>query len=360
MGLDPQRVQTSFSADGVQMFQHAYPMIVALAGGFMILLMKLAAFYVSNSMALKSDALESLVNLLAGSFAFYAILYGKKPADRDHPYGHGKIEYVSSFFEGGLITLAAVLISYESVENLVRGIALKELGTGLLINFTAGSLNGLLGFWLVRMGRKKNSAAMEADGHHLLSDFVTSAGILVGLLTVHFTGLSWLDPAVALVFGLWLGFTGIRVLYRSVLSLMDTENPESMQRLVDAMNELQHPDVLNVHAMRAMHIGDFVHVDVHLVLPQIYDVQRANRIVHDFEHEVLEAAQMNGEFHSHVDPCMQLYCAHCRAEDCAQRLDVFQGSRPDFQVEGAVVWPHALERRVVHSPESVDPAAPSR
>lgn len=321
------------------MFRQVYPLFVALIAGFLILLLKLAAFYISNSMALKSDALESLVNLLAGSFASFAVLYAHKPADRDHPYGHGKIEYVSSFFEGGLITLAAILISYEAIESLIRGIELKRLGPGLLINFGAGSLNGILGMWLVHVGKKKRSAAIEADGHHLLSDFITTLGIAAGLLAVHLTGISWLDPAIALVFGLWLGYAGGRVLFRSVMSLMDTENPELLNRLVSAMNSVDDSNVLSVHALRTIHLSGYTHVDVHIVLPEVYDIGRANEIVHAFEHNVLSEAGMRGEFHSHVDPCRGQYCSYCSVERCPIRKEPCTEKRPDFIVETAVLWP---------------------
>ncbi len=329
------------------MFSRVYPLFVALIAGFLILLLKLAAYYISNSMALKSDALESLVNLLAGSFASFAVLYARKPADRGHPYGHGKIEYVSSFFEGGLITLAAVLISYEAIENLIRGIELKRLGLGLLINFAAGTMNGILGMWLVHMGKKKRSAAIEADGHHLLSDFVTTLGVAGGLLAVHFTGISWLDPAIALVFGLWLGYAGGRVLLRSIMSLMDTENPELLKRLVSAMNSVDDSNVLAVHALRTMHLGDYTHVDIHIVLPEVYDIGRANEIVHAFEHSVLSEAGMRGEFHSHVDPCKRQYCSHCSIEQCPIRQYPCTEKRPDFVVETAVSWPDGDLRRLL-------------
>jgi cation diffusion facilitator family transporter len=329
------------------MLGRVYPLIVALIAGFLILLLKLAAYYISNSMALKSDALESLVNLLAGSFATFSVLYARKPADTDHPYGHGKIEYVSSFFEGGLILLAAILISYEAVENLIRGMELKELGLGLLVNFAAGVTNGILGLWLIRAGKKKRSAAIEADGHHLLTDFITTSGIAAGLLAVHFTGISWLDPAIALVFGIWLGFTGGRVLFRAILSLMDTEDPEGLKHLLAAMNSVDDPDVLAVHALRTRHSGDYVHVDVHLVLPEIYDIGRANEIVHAFEQRVLAKANLRGEFHSHADPCKGEYCFCCHVEPCPIRKEPRTGKRPDFLLETATAWPHGHMRRML-------------
>ena len=329
------------------MLRRVYPLFVALFVGIIILFAKLAAFYLSNSMALKSDALESLVNILAGGFATFAVLYARKPADRDHPYGHGKIEYVSSFFEGGLILLAAVLISYESVENLIFGVHLKELGIGLLLNFAAGSLNGLLGFWLIHQGRKKQSAAIEADGHHLLSDFITTLGIAVGLLAVTFTKITWLDPAIALVFGIWLGYSGLRVLHRSVMSLIDTEDPEKTALLVDAMNRVAESDVLAIHALRALHTGDYTHIDIHIVLPEIYDIEKGNQIVHDYERRVLKEAGIRGEFHSHIDPCERKYCHYCVVKNCSHRLRPCTEKRPDFTVEESVTWPDGHLRRVI-------------
>lgn len=329
------------------MLRKVYPLIIAIAIGLVILFFKLIAFYISNSMALKSDALESLVNLLAGSFATFAVLYAHKPADRDHPYGHGKIEFVSSFFEGGLISLAAVLICYEAIENLIVGVQLKQLDYGLAINFAAGAANGVLGFWLVYIGRKKNSAAIEADGTHLLSDFVTTVGIAIGLLTVHFTGYSWLDPALALVFGIWLGYTGIRLLVRSILSLLDTENPEIIQTLLDSMNKIKHPFILGVHALRAIHTGHYIHIDIHLIMPEIFNVKKANSVVHEFERQVLQTAGISGEFHSHIDPCEQNYCRHCPVENCWLRLEPCVEVRPDFVADTAVSWPHGTMRRVL-------------
>ncbi len=177
------------------------PMIVVLGGGLLVLILKLIAYYISNSMALKSDALESLVNILSGIFAVFALFYASRPADVNHPYGHGKIEFFSAFFEGGLIVLAGILIVYESIEKLILGVNIEKLTLGLAINFLAGIINGIMGYWLVSIGKKKNSSAIYADGKHLLSDFYTTLGIFFGLLLTNITNYYFLDPVLSFILG---------------------------------------------------------------------------------------------------------------------------------------------------------------
>ncbi|HWQ08974.1 MAG TPA: cation diffusion facilitator family transporter, partial [Holophaga sp.] len=156
--------------------------ILSIVMGILILGLKYVAYRVSGSTALKSDAIESVVNIVAAFFALGAVVFADKPADREHPYGHGKIEHFSAAVEGALIVLAALMIAWDAIGALRHGVQLKQLGLGLAINFAAGLLNGLLGLFLVRMGRSYRSRAIEADGHHVLSDFWTTCGIAVGLL----------------------------------------------------------------------------------------------------------------------------------------------------------------------------------
>jgi len=185
---------------------------ISLVAGLVILALKIAAYTSTGSTALKSDALESIVNVLAAAFALAAILWANRPADRDHPYGHGKIEFFSAAFEGGLIALAALFIVSDALWTFYKGATVRDLGLGIILNSVAGIGNGLLGRYLTKVGRKTRSKALEADGLHVLSDFWTSAGLLVGLLVVKATGMVWLDPALALIMGLLLARTGFLVL----------------------------------------------------------------------------------------------------------------------------------------------------
>src|SRR5689334_15724433 len=171
--------------------------VVSVAVSGVLLGAKYQAYLLTGSTAVLSDALESIVNVMAAMFAVGGLVFAGRPADRNHPYGHGKIEFFSAAFEGGLISFAAVLIGYQVVMALWRGAEIRRVEWGLVIVLVAGLVNLALGWYLVRAGRRYDSLALVADGQHVLSDFYTSAGIVVGLLLVRLTGVGWLDPVVA-------------------------------------------------------------------------------------------------------------------------------------------------------------------
>ena len=282
-----------------------------------------------------SDAYESVVNVVAAVFALGAVVFAGKPADKEHPYGHGKIEHFSAAFEGGLISLAAVLIVYEAAHALIRGPELHDLGKGLVLNLSAGVLNGLLGVFLVRMGKMKRSKALEADGHHVLSDFYTTLGIGAALVMVKITGLTWLDPVIAMLVGLLLAFTGFRLVKESSAALLDEEDPVTLAKLMGVMNKVKPFDVLAIHELRTMRSGRYTHVDIHIVLPEIYPIRKGHDLAEDFGHAVLKEAGVEGELHTHVDPCARLFCARCPLDDCPIRVEP-QTEKPVITPEEAL------------------------
>ncbi|MFN3603613.1 MAG: cation diffusion facilitator family transporter [Leptonema sp. (in: bacteria)] len=301
-----------------------HPMLFVILLGFLILFLKLFAYYISGSMALKSDALESLVNILAGLFALYSIFYSKRPADKNHPYGHGKMEFFSAIFEGALIVLASILIVYESIEKLILGFELKKISLGLVINFVAGSINGLLGIFLIRIGKKKSSSALKADGYHLLTDFYTTLGIFIGLIFVALTDNIWFDPLLSFLFGLYLLFTGIRIIIKEMNPLLDTENPEILKKIINSINEINDERIISAHGIRIMQSGNYFHIDVHFIVPEFFTVEEINFFIHSYETKVIQHAGLNGEFHSHFDPCKRAYCSSCSLKNCSIRLIDFQ------------------------------------
>ena len=254
---------------------------LSIVAGICILGLKFLAYTMSGSVALKSDAIESIVNIVAAVFALGAVIFSGKPADKEHPYGHGKIEHFSAAFEGGLISLAAVFILIEATKGLVNGVELKDLGKGLAVNLLAGVLNGLLGWFLVSQGRKQRSRALEADGHHILSDFWTSMGIAAGLVAVKLTGLKWFDPVMAMIVGLLLARTGFRLVKESSQALLDMEDPEMLSRVLAALNRTRTWDIIAIHEMRTFRTGRYTHVDLHMVVPEYYPVRRAHDLCED-------------------------------------------------------------------------------
>jgi cation diffusion facilitator family transporter len=303
--------------------------------GALILLAKFQAYRMTGSTAILSDALESIVNVVAAVFALGGIVFAAQPADRNHPYGHGKIEFFSAAFEGGLIAFAAVLIVYEVVRALLYGVEVRALDTGLVIVMAAGLANLALGAYLVRTGRAFRSLALVADGQHVLADFWTSAGIVVGLLLVRLTGLWWLDPLIAAAVALNLMWTGYRLVRYAAGGLLDEEDTPLLSRLLAVLGGHMGQGVIRVHHLRAIRAGRFHHVDAHLVVPEFWPVDRAHELAESLAERVIADLGVEGELVFHTDPCHRAYCAMCDLDDCMVRREPFRG-RPPLTLDEAV------------------------
>jgi len=308
---------------------------LSLVIGSLLLGAKFLAFELTGSVAVFSDAMESIVNVVAAIFAIGGLLFAGRPADRNHPYGHGKIEFFSGAFEGGLITFAAVMIVYGSIDSLIRDVQLRQIDLGLAITAGAGVINLLLGLFLVRVGSHHDSLTLIADGKHVISDFWTSAGVVLGLFLVRITGLAWIDPLVAVFVGINLAFTGIRLVRYAAGGLLDEEDSTLLTKLVAAMNAKVGPGIIRVHNLRAIRSGRYTHIDAHLVVPEFWTVERAHDVANDFERGVIEASAILGEIVFHTDPCRRLYCARCDTPECPIRLEHFQG-RSEMTVDEIV------------------------
>jgi len=311
---------------------------LSIGAGILILGLKYLAYLISGSTALLSDAIESVVNVVAAVFALGAVIFAEKPADREHPYGHGKIEHFSAAFEGGLIALAAVMIWWEAISALHAQLSgtfhMKELGKGLIVNVIAGSMNGLLGLFLIHMGKKHRSRAIEADGHHVLSDFWTTLGIGAALLLVKFTGILWLDPIMAMVVGTLLAVTGFKLVRSSSQALLDMEDPVLLTRLIEIINRVRPADVIAIHELRTLRAGRYTHVDIHMVIPEFYTINRGHDLADEFGKRVIAEATLEGELHTHVDPCQRAWCRQCGVEPCPVRLEAHTEGGP-ITVESA-------------------------
>ena len=318
--------------------------LISLFAGSVILALKAAAYFMTGSMALQSDAMESIVNIVAAAFGLGAVLFAGQPADKNHPYGHGKMEYFAAAFEGGLISLAAIIIIYESVMALFQGVELKSLGLGLALNVAAGALNGLLGWWLVRTGKRLRSKTLEADGHHVMSDFYTTGGIFVGLMMVMATGFWWLDPLVAMLVGMLLAKTGFGLVRESAAALLDEEDSPMIEKIVAALEGLlkrgvAKTGVITVHGLRAIRSGRCTHVDIHLVVPEYEQVAKGHDAAERFESLLIRAAGLEGEVHTHMDPCRRKYCSSCTDAACPIRLEPHEGHRPITKAEATLAEP---------------------
>ena len=315
---------------------------LSLVVGVAIFAGKLATYGVTGSTAVFSDAMESVVNVAAAALLVYSLLVASRPADRDHPYGHGKVEFFSAGVEGTLIAVAAVLIIGQSGRDLVRGPELHRFGLGVLFLSGLALVNGTLGVYLIRLGQRTRSLALEADGRHLMTDVLTSIGVVAGLIAVWATGWLWLDPLVGMAVALHILAAGWSLIRRAVGGLMDEADTESLRRITDALEVSREPWCIDVHGLRAWRSGALQHVDLHVAVPRYFDVERVHDINDGIEATILSAMEAGGDVLVHFDPCRPRQCGCCAIPDCPVREHPF-GRRQPIDLERAVRGDEELE-----------------
>ncbi len=295
---------------------------VLIAGG-VLMAVKFIAWKVTHSNAVLSDALESIVNVAAGSFALYSLVLAAKPRDRDHPYGHGKVEFISASLEGSLVALAGVVIIYQSVHALITGVEIHKLGHGTALVAFTGVANGLLGLVLRRRGKRSHSLAMEAGGTHLLSDAWSTAAVVLGLIVIQLTGLEWLDSVFALCFALFILWQGVKVVRRSIGGIMDETDMAVAAGLVKIIEENRKPAWIDLHNFRVIKFGSTLHIDCHVTVPWYFTVEAAHLEITELARLVKHNSGREVEFFIHIDPCVPLSCSVCQIMDCPVRQAPF-------------------------------------
>jgi cation diffusion facilitator family transporter len=310
--------------------------LVSLIVSFVVLFLKTKAYYQTNSVAVLSDALETVVNVITALIALYSVKVAAEPADEDHPYGHGKMEYFSAAFEGGLIFFAALAILFQAVQSFFVTSEIKNIESGFKYLVVATLLNLFTGLYLLFTGKSQKSEALKASGKHILSDVITTLGIFIGLGLVKFTGLTWIDSVLGLIMGFWLGFEAYKILKANSGALLDETDGDALQNLSEVITKNRKPGVIDIHHLRMIRSGNFHHIDAHLVVPQFWDVQQAHVMAHEFEKNVVRDYEYDGEFAFHMDPCQKMYCSVCPVE-CSIRDSKFAGTREltkDHMIKG--------------------------
>lgn len=292
-----------------------YAALSAVGVSVVLTTVKFVAFAVTGSAAVFSDALESIVNVAASCFALYAVALAHEPADDSHPYGHGKIEFLSAVFEGGLIFAAGIAVVWHAAAMWWAGGELVRPGWGLLLIALASGVNLVAGGALLRIGRRRGSLALEADGKHLLTDVVTSVGVLVSLGLVWWTGQRWIDLATAGVIGMYLLVMAWRLMRRGAAGLMDEQDAaddEMIRAILDRhVGGRGGLTVCSYHKLRHRHHGRMHWVDFHLCVPGELSVHEGHAIAGAIEGEI-ERALGEADATAHVEPCESpQQCATC-------------------------------------------------
>jgi len=298
--------------------------ILSLVVGAGLMAGKFYVYRLTGSSAVFSDALESIINVVASSFAIVSIIMSAMPPDDSHPYGHGKIEFFSAGFEGALIVLAALGIFRVGAGHLFAPRPLPQLDIGLLLLVAVSAVNLLLGLVLVRVGRVTRSITLEADGRHILTDVYTSAGVVIGLLLVWLTDWYWLDGLVACLVGVHILCVGARLMLSSFKGLMDAADPEVLQQISDVILAHRRPTWIDIHKLRAWNAGSRIHVDLHLILPREIPLEEAHREADDLEQAILNEVPGAESVLVHMDPCERDNCPICGRSQCDHRERAFR------------------------------------
>lgn len=292
---------------------------ISLSVSVGLLIIKFVAFFLTQSAAIFSDAVESIANVLGSSVAFYALSVAHSPADEDHPYGHGKVEFLSAMFEGSLVLLAAVFIVFRTLDAIMSGelVQDQQLNLGLWLVTLALVVNGGVGLYLIRTGRKQGSMTLEADGKHLMSDALTSIAVLAGLGLVKITGWRYFDPITALLIGGYIGWIAVALLRSAAARLMDKQDFGDTRVLADALDAHigptgKEPRICGYHKLRHRHSGRFHWVDFHILVPAKWTVESAHAAAQYIEDQI-ETILGDAEATAHVEPCATPDCPNCRA-----------------------------------------------
>ncbi len=289
-----------------------------------LFLVKMMAYYSTHSLAILTDALESIVNVIAGFIGLYSLYIAAKPSDTEHPYGHGKAEFVSAAVEGTLIVAAGMLIIYQTVITFFDAHPLQQLDKGIGLVAITAIINYAAGFLCVSIGIKNSSLALKASGKHLQTDTYSTLAIIAGLLLMFFTHIYWLDKVIALFVSLIILYNGYKIIRASLAGIMDEADKELLKKLVAALNSNRHENWVDLHNLRVIKYGSQLHVDCHLTVPWYLNVKEGHDEVDMLRTLIEKQFGATVEFFVHTDPCLPLGCPICIRHDCPVRKHPFQ------------------------------------
>ncbi|UBB88814.1 cation transporter [Candidatus Kaistella beijingensis] len=311
--------------------------------GILLFVGKLIAWHLTNSDAVFSDAMESIVNIIAAFMGLYSLYLAAKPKDLDHPYGHGKVEFVTSGIEGALIIFAGVIIIVQSVDSLLHGNVPKKLDWGILIVALTAAINYLMGHISVKKGIKQNSLVLQSSGKHLQSDTFTTLGVVISLVLIYFTKIYWIDAAVALIFGGYIMFVGYKIIRKALSGIMDEADLEMLSRLAKFLNENRKPEWIDIHNMRIQQHGSGLHIDAHLTLPWYFELRKAHEEMEKAYKLIGENTDRSVEFNFHLDDCKTFSCEICQLSECPVRQKPFVKKIEWNEKNISQVQKHSLE-----------------
>lgn len=293
---------------------------------------KFIAYFLTHSNAVLTDALESIINVLAGSFSLYGLYLSSLPKDENHPYGHGKIEFISATMEGSMISLAGIVIVVKSIYNFIHPETIHSVDIGIYITAGTALVNFILGSFSEKRGKQSNSLILVSGGKHLKSDTYSSIGLVGGLALIYFTGFVWIDGILAILFAGFIIFTGYKIVRESVAGIMDETDYKLIKKITTTLNNHRKNEWIDVHNLRVIKYGGTYHVDCHVTVPYYHTVKQAHDEIEEIDQLMKNNLGADTETFIHTDPCIESSCKICKISDCVVRKNDFI-NRPELTIE---------------------------
>lgn len=290
-----------------------------------LFLAKMAAYYFTHSLAILTDALEGTVNVVAGFIGLYSLYIAAKPSDKEHPYGHGKAEFVSAAVEGTLITISGIYILYAAVKTLfVAPEQIHGLDLGIILVAVTAIINYIVGAICIKLGKKNSSLALQASGKHLQIDTYSTAAIIIGLAVIYFTHYYWIDKLLAFIISLIILYNGYKILRASLAGIMDEADMELLKEKIEVLNKNRKENWIDLHNLRVIKYGSLLHIDCHLTVPWFLNIHEAHKEVDELTHIIKNNFGDSIELFVHTDGCLDFSCGICAKQNCKERKRVFE------------------------------------
>ncbi|AFJ90918.1 cation diffusion facilitator family transporter [Blattabacterium sp. (Blaberus giganteus)] len=289
---------------------------------------KLITWHITSSLSIFSDAMESLINIISGFIGLCSLYISSLPKDQNHPYGHGKIEFISTAIEGVLISIVGITIFINTFIRIIKynmhEILLSRLDYGLLLMSFTGIINYFLGFLACKLGHKNGSLTLVASGKHLQIDTYSTFGIVVGLILLNITKCAWIDPIISIIFSSVILYTGFQLLRNATAGIMDESDKKLLKKLSFYLNEKRDIHWIDLHHLKIIKYGSALHIDCHLTVPWFFNIKEANQEIKKLTQLTKNEFGYKVELSVHVEACSNNHCAFCFNHSCQVRKNIFQ------------------------------------
>ena len=289
-----------------------------------LFIVKLVAWFMTSSLAILTDALESIVNIVAAFLGLYSLNLSAKPKDADHPYGHGKVEFLSAGVEGSLVILAGFFIIYKAVESVFYPHAIAKLDWGIILVATTAMVNFIVGRICITTGKRNNSLQLIAGGKHLVTDTYSTSAILAGLIVIYFTDYVFIDSVIACIAAIIIIYTGYKIVRQSIAGIMDEADEKLLKDIVSLLNKNRKENWIDLHNMRIIKYGSTLHCDCHLTVPWYLNVREAHIEIEALGSLIKNEFGAAVELFVHSDPCRHYSCRICTKHNCMVRQYDFE------------------------------------